>query len=138
RQARRYTFDINLQPGEIRVRRDAVIAWSGDTGIGVPHFHFELRDGDVARNPQTAGFAVQDRFAPVISEVSVVPLEAHSTVDCRNQSAVLRPGVPARLAGRVAFEVRAADTAAPGEYRQAPYRYELQVDGRMLYRLVQE
>jgi hypothetical protein len=135
---RRYTFDLNLTAGEIRVQRDMVVAWSGDTGIGVPHFHFELRDGDVARNPQTAGFPVRDTVPPVISEVSIVPLDAASTVDGKNASGVLRAGVPARVAGTVAFEVRASDTAAPGEYRQAPYRYELQVDGHMLYRLVQE
>ncbi|MEO8677381.1 MAG: M23 family metallopeptidase, partial [Casimicrobiaceae bacterium] len=74
RRGQRYTFDVNLPPGEMRVQRNTVIAWSGDTGIGVPHFHFELRDGDVARNPQTAGFPVHDTMAPAISEVSVVPL----------------------------------------------------------------
>lgn len=137
-RGRRYTFDVNLPPGEIRVQRDAVIAWSGDTGIGVPHFHFELRDGDVARNPQTAGFPVRDTMSPAIGEVSVVPLDAASTIDGKNSAAILRSGVPLRVAGTLAFEVRAADTAAPGEYRQAPYRYELQVDGHMLFRLLHE
>src|SRR5262245_55432769 len=64
RRLGRYTFDLALHPGEMRVARDAVVAWSGQTGVGVPHLHFELRDGDVARNPQTAGFAVADRVAP--------------------------------------------------------------------------
>jgi hypothetical protein len=139
RRLGRYTFDLNLQPGEIRVARGAVVAWSGQTGVGVPHLHFELRDGDVARNPQTAGFAVADRIAPTITEVRIVPLDpashAGGGLEPRTLSAQSAPLV---VAGRLGFTVRATDRAAPDAHRQAPYRLELRVDGRMLYRIVHE
>jgi hypothetical protein len=138
----RYTFDINLEPGAIRVRRGQVVAWSGDTGIGSPHLHFEVRDGDVARNPQTAGFAVRDVRPPVIREVEILPLDARTEVEGRCEPEVLRIGeapLPrVRAAGRVGFAVRAIDRASPGSSEQSPYRYEVRVDGRPLYRAVHE
>lgn len=144
RKRRRYTFDVYLQPNEIRVRRGDVIAWSGDTGVGFPHLHFEMRDGDVARNPQTAGFPVTDRVAPVIRDVSILPQDALSHVEGEVATYVIAAAdahagaEPVRAAGRLGFAVRAVDLAAKGPYRQAPYRYEVRVDGELLYQATHE
>ena len=139
-----YTFDISLPPGQMRVERGQVVAWSGQTGVGVPHLHFEVRDGDVAQNPQQAGFAVPDTLPPVIEDVEVLPLDAGSHVDgARDRRVVRLTGAPAAeralpVAGRLGFAVRAWDAAVAGPWRQAPYRYELRVDGRSLFRAVLE
>jgi hypothetical protein len=136
---RRYSFDITLPPGELRVRRGQVIAWSGQTGVGVPHLHFELRDGDVARNPQTAGYAVRDTMRPVIAEVVAMPMDVRSHVGGALQARPLRAGARAvPIAGRIGLGVRAWDHATSREHRQGPYRYELRVDGKTLFRLVNE
>jgi hypothetical protein len=135
----RYTFDIQVPPGEMRVLRGAVIAWSGDTGIGVPHLHFEMRDGDLAQNPQSLGFKVPDTIAPVIGGVYATPMDATSHVagelDTRELAA---GGAPLVVGGRVGFSVKAWDHAASREHRQAPYRYELRVDGKVLFQLLHE
>jgi hypothetical protein len=139
RRLGRYTFDLSIPAGEMRVRTGEIVAWSGQTGVGVPHLHFELRDGDVARNPQTAGFAVRDRIAPTLSEVRVVPLDAASHVQGGTEGRILAAGgAPLAVAGRLGFTVRASDRAAADGHRQAPYRMELRVDGQVLYRVVQE
>ncbi|MFQ5598964.1 MAG: M23 family metallopeptidase [Candidatus Krumholzibacteriia bacterium] len=144
RRRKRYTFDVYLPADEIRVRRGEVIAWSGDTGIGFPHLHFEMRDGDVARNPQTAGFAVPDVVPPVIRDVAVMPLDPDSHVEGGPETHVIRVGgaqslaQPVRVAGRLGFAVRALDRAASGPHRQVPYRYEVRVNGRTMYRAVHE
>lgn len=134
---RRYSFDVHLPPGEIRVRKGDVVAWSGDTGVGVPHLHFEVRDGDVARNPQTAGFGVRDDVPPVLEEVSIEPWDAASHVEGATVRRRLG-AAPLRAGGRLAFSIRAWDAAARGSHRQAPYRAELRVDGQTLYRAVYE
>jgi len=139
RRLGKYTFDLALAPGELRVAAGEVIAWSGDTGIGVPHLHFELRDGDVARNPQTAGFQVADTVAPVIGEVRVLPLGPDARIDGGSEGRVLSASGPVvRLEGALGFEVRAWDQAAVGEHRQAPYRLTLRVDGALLFQLQHE
>jgi hypothetical protein len=137
--SQRYTFDLELPAGELRVRRGEVIAWSGQTGVGVPHLHFELREGDVARNPQTAGFAVADLVAPVIEDVSVHPLDAGSHVEGESiPRRVPAGGMPLRAGGRLGFSVRAWDAAARDGHRQGPYRLELRVDDHVLYRSTAE
>jgi len=135
----RYTFDLNLPPAQLRVRRGEVVAWSGQTGVGVPHLHFELRDGDVARNPQTAGFAVADAVAPTIEDVTVHPLDAGSHVEGESvPKRIPASGAPLRAGGRLAFSVRTWDAAAPDGHRQGPYRLELRVDDAVLYRSTAE
>lgn len=136
----RYSFDLNVPPAQLRVRRGDIVAWSGQTGVGVPHLHFELRDGDVARNPQTAGFAVADAIAPTIEDVRIHPLDGGSHVEGETAPKQVPPasGAPLRAGGRLAFSVRAWDTAARDGHRQGPYRLELRVDGNVLYRSVAE
>jgi murein DD-endopeptidase MepM/ murein hydrolase activator NlpD len=141
---RAYTFDVDLPAGELRVARGQLLAWSGQTGVGVPHLHFEMRDGDVARNPQTAGFAVPDALPPTIEDVTVLPMDSSARV----QGSLAPTVVPwktgrgtspvVHVEGRVGFSVRAWDAAVAGPWRQAPYRYDLRVDGKTLFRAVHE
>src|SRR5678815_5782985 len=49
-----------------------------------------------------------------------------------------REGTPLVAGGQLGFSVRAWDHATSREYRQAPYRLELRIDGKTVYRLVQE
>jgi murein DD-endopeptidase MepM/ murein hydrolase activator NlpD len=42
----KYGVDLNLNPGEIKVERGEVIAYTGATGVGGPHLHFEVHDKD--------------------------------------------------------------------------------------------
>ena len=137
----RYTFDIELPAGSMRVLRGAVIGWSGQSGVGYPHLHFEMRDGDVARNPQTAGFAVPDTIPPSVAEFVAMPMDPESHVAGGLEPVPLPANVaaaPLVLSGRIGFGVRAWDHATSRQYRQGPYRYELRVDGEVLYRMTSE
>ena len=140
----RYSFDLYLEPREIPVQRGQVIAWSGETGVGYPHLHFETRHGDAPFNPQTGGFAVPDAVTPTIHDVSILALDARSHVDGESKRRTLRVANAATLtepvvaAGRLGFAVRSVDRAGPGPYRQAPFRYEVRIDGRTLYRAQHE
>jgi murein DD-endopeptidase MepM/ murein hydrolase activator NlpD len=121
-----FSFDVYLQRDELRVRRGDVIAWSGASGIGHPHLHFEVREGDVARNPQTAGFAVRDKLAPTILDIAILPLSVSSHVEGGDTPHVIPAArataqrAPVRVAGELGFAVQAYDKAADGSYRQAP------------------
>lgn len=83
-QDRRETYSVNLyfRPDQIPVKKGDVVGFSGSTGIGVPHLHFELRDGDHRPlNPLTHGFDIKDTTPPTISAIGVVPLNAQSLVN---------------------------------------------------------
>lgn len=46
RQENKYRVNLKLSPGDIRVGRGEVIAYTGASGVGGPHLHFEIRDKD--------------------------------------------------------------------------------------------
>jgi len=68
---KRYFVDFELPKDSVRVSRGEHIAFSGESGAGAPHLHFEKRTGDnIPVNPLKSGFPVVDKFAPVITGVT--------------------------------------------------------------------
>src|SRR5439155_20187677 len=59
-----YEQDLTPPPGRFRVSAGRRIAWSGESGVGPPHLHMEVRIGDMAMNPLRAGLALPDPPRP--------------------------------------------------------------------------
>ena len=51
---------------EMKFARGATLAWTGKTGVGPAHLHFEIREGAVQTDP-LANYPPHDRDKPVIS-----------------------------------------------------------------------
>ena len=74
---------INGAPTKPRfeVNRGERIAFSGSSGIGPPHLHFEIRNPEErALNALEYGIAVKDQVPPTIRSLMVLPLSARSRV----------------------------------------------------------
>ncbi|HAC15479.1 MAG TPA: hypothetical protein DCE78_05975 [Bacteroidetes bacterium] len=83
-QTYRANFDQNLESYDIRYKKGDLIAFSGDTGIGPPHLHFELRTpSNNPFNPLLAGVRVPDKVPPRITGISVEPISFDATVNGR-------------------------------------------------------
>ncbi len=68
----RHDVDILVEASELRFRKGQKIAYTGSTGIGPPHLHFELRSPDnVPYNPLYARFNLSDRIAPQLHALLV-------------------------------------------------------------------
>ncbi len=73
--------DVYLSP-PVSVKRGDVVAYSGQLGIGAPHLHFEVRQGDDACDPFGEGLELPGGMeAPVISGVAFLPRDASGEVD---------------------------------------------------------
>ena len=98
RVRRDYAFEIDLDLGyaenaaslgqlkpqapQFPVNRGQRIAYSGSSGIGPPHLHFELRDpAEKALNALEYGIDVKDQVAPTIRSMMVLPLSSQSRVN---------------------------------------------------------
>jgi hypothetical protein len=146
-QDRRGAYSVNLflPPGTIPVRRGDPVAFSGSTGSGYPHLHFEIRDKrQRPLNPLVNGFPVKDTTDPTLVEVAFLPLAPDSRIDGYG-GAAFRPlrwvegkgfvGAPAYLWGRIGVAVKVFDRADASllTNKLAPYRLTMMVDGETIF-----
>jgi len=70
---RKYQFDKTFKPGEIPVSIGELIAYSGQSGFGAPHIHFERRDpSNQPLNPLTNGFPIPDSYPPQFARLELI------------------------------------------------------------------
>ena len=70
---KRYYLDRYFPPDSLPVTAGESIAFSGQTGYGAPHIHFEKRTPDnKPLNPLTNGFALKDNVPPIFREMQMV------------------------------------------------------------------
>ncbi|MFH1686944.1 MAG: M23 family metallopeptidase [bacterium] len=67
----RYYQDLYLKDDEIRVKQGDFLAYSGQSGAGGPHLHFEERSGsgNVPLNPLTHGLILADNVRPSLTRI---------------------------------------------------------------------
>ncbi len=82
----RYPGDIFIS---VRVRKGQSIGYSGETGYGPPHLHFELRRGEAEPINPLSIFKQKDRSAPVIKRLIIRPLGPDSLAEGRHNDLVI-------------------------------------------------
>ncbi len=135
----RYRVDLYPERGRFPVTRGQVIGRSGSSGAGGAHFHFELREGDIAVNPLLHGFAAADASAPLLQTLVLTPLDGTARINGssrkmriplrKNQSGELAAIQDVTISGRVGVGVRGFDLDGDVGNRLGIYRTELFVDG---------
>ncbi|HEX9657027.1 MAG TPA: M23 family metallopeptidase [Bacteroidota bacterium] len=140
----RYPVTIACSPDEYPVRKGDVIGYSGETGAGSPHLHFEIRDpNNNFVNPLLGeNVLVKDQIPPTIYKLGVVPLDAASAVDGDWGSRTYKPKTlsakkfklsqPIHITGRVGFAVSARDRSAEF-WMRGVYRHRLFIDDSLLF-----
>ena len=142
----KFSVEMKFQPGEYPVRKGDVVAYSGESGTGDAHLHFEIRDENF--NPvNPLLFPNIRRFTdtepPIIRRLAITPMDEHSFVDyefspkvyrahARSRSSYTVPEV-IRATGSLGFSVDAADRVNNTRYRSSVYEFEFQVDGTTIF-----
>jgi len=144
KRGRRWAGDITVSPPRA-VQRGETIAWSGESGAGLPHLHFEVRRGmGQPIDPFAAGLAPpRDPEPPFAESLVIEPAAGGSTIDGHAHAvriplrrhgddwvADARPSVagPFRLLLRAYDTVGAKNRAGLGGLRT-------RVDGQTIYEL---
>ena len=142
-QSEQYTVDLYFPGHRHRVKSGEIIGYSGDTGIGVPHLHFEIRDSaNRPIDPIKAGLRITDTIDPTLLAIAFIPLDADARAEGRTQPLILplaRYGklwttreVPV-LSGRIGVALAAWDRAQYSRYRLGLKEMELAVDGTRVF-----
>ena len=140
----RYSIEKQFPPGALPVKKDEVIAYTGQSGIGVPHLHFELRNArNQPTNPLRMGFKLDDEMPPTIVALAVKPLESGSMVNGDFRPQILPPifrggrrqeiEQPIAIAGKVGMAISAYDGADGVNNRYSVYSLKLFVDNQLQF-----
>ncbi len=143
----RKNFRVDFNRSVIPVKKGNVIGYSGESGIGLEHFHFEVRksDGEPV-NPLISGINIADKNPPMITAVSLVPMNLSSRVDGsahgkripvvatgKNSCTIKTKSAPL-LSGTIGFTINAYDRIGI-KNRVAPYGFDCYADNRLLYQI---
>lgn len=119
----------------VLVAKGEVIAWSGESGAGKPHLHFELRDqDDHPRNPVLFGvMSVRDAVPPKILNVIVEPADVSSSIDGSGWPAEIVGSTPSVVLvnGRARILLSGYDEDGADGGRFGLTRVELHIDSRL-------
>jgi hypothetical protein len=140
-----YQIDLLLNPSRLLIKQGDVIAYTGDTGFGPPHLHFELRDS--AFNPINPllgnAFAVDDRIRPTIRRVMIQPLSHFSTVDGQKEARyfsrfprynrTVKIPQQIKIHGQIGIGIDATDKTDGTWSKNGIHRIELHLDDSLCY-----
>jgi hypothetical protein len=135
-----YAVDIYNEPYAVTFRKGETIAYSGGSGWGPPHLHFELRSGmynHLKISPFPDYIECTDLRAPVIHAVRVVPVGHGSSVNGDFIATALDDvASPDTLfiSGDFGVMVSASDYTGCGRLT-SPVIYEARVDEKVVWRL---
>jgi peptidase M23-like protein len=137
----RYTGDVFIDP-PIKIQQGTVVAYSGETGAGLPHLHVELRrEENIPINPLSNGFQDDtDPVPPAFQAIYLYPANAASSIDgeLETQAIEFQENAGTYVADRVPIvhgdffvSVSVYDSALR-PYRRAPERMQLSIDGKLI------
>ncbi|KAA3612585.1 MAG: hypothetical protein DWQ05_18200 [Calditrichaeota bacterium] len=136
----RYRVDRYLSATAFPVKKGDFLGYSGETGIGVPHLHFELRDSkNRPFNPFLRGYKIKDVRAPTVRKIAFIPLKFGTRIndDFVTHIASLKKikkghfelTEPVSFDGEVGVGIRAFDKSGTVTNAFGVYKLSLYIDG---------
>ena len=142
----KFSIEMKFQPADFPVRKGDVIAYSGESGSGNAHLHFEIRDENFnpvnpLLFPNIRHFT--DTEPPVFQRLAITPMDEQSFVDyefapkiyrarARNKTNFAIAEV-IRATGALGFSVDAVDRINNTHYRSSVYTFDFQIDGTTIF-----
>ena len=141
-----YEADFNLTATQVPVKKDEVVAISGNAGASAgPHVHFEIRDAKTEEtiNPQLFGLTIPDKVPPTITSIGIyhlnnkpfsekTPKEFLGVTGAAGNYHLVKPQT-LELSGNIGFGINATDMNSTSFNHNGIYSIELKLDGKTVY-----
>jgi hypothetical protein len=142
-RTKQFRCEMFFQPDELPFKSGEIVAYTGDSGVGSPHLHFEIRDGEGYCNPFLYGFTVADSLAPIPEKIAFFPLDGNSEINDGFHPQIWRPTpdganryrvqpAPA-LFGRIGLGISAYDRINDSSNQLGLYALDLFLDDSLTF-----
>jgi hypothetical protein len=134
-----YSVQLFPQKNQFPIRKGQIVAYTGESGVGPPHLHFEIRNSkEEPLNPLDEGINVKDSIKPTISQIAISPLNANSTVDGIPLPKIYTPQAKATepqftVSGQIGLAVKTFDRADGADNLFNVYRASLFINDSLWY-----
>lgn len=139
-----YQTDVFPQPDQFPVKKNDVIAYTGNTGTRYPHLHFEIRSEDnEPMNPLSLGLEIEDTVAPTPQQIVITPLSGNSQVNgtpymriptLRRQSGNTYRTDRVTVSGEFGLEIQAFDGVSSVYNKYSIYAAQVSWQDSVLFR----
>jgi murein DD-endopeptidase MepM/ murein hydrolase activator NlpD len=143
--ARNNTLDTFPRRSKFPVKKGDLLGYTGDTGIGVPHLHFEMRDPkNFPINPwQFYKNEIADGLAPFCNSLAVIPMSVSTLINFKPDTLILnlQPrqkitiSEPIFLTGKAYIAIKSFDQANGADNLFSFYEAKLFINNSLQYQV---
>ncbi len=145
RKQQKYSVEKYFTKNQIGVKKGEVVAFSGRTGIGAPHLHFEIRESNNHPiNPLLKYPFFKDSVRPKLTGFAVIPFGKDSQVDgeplpktflvYNERKTIATLDRPIQVWGNFGLAVTGFDRSARIHNKCSFYRLTLLMDGNPVFK----
>ncbi|MFC2088833.1 M23 family metallopeptidase [Calditrichota bacterium] len=139
-------YRLSWYPKNWSVKKGEIIGYTGSTGTGTPHLHFEIRNSkEQPLNPLAFYSKVKDNTCPRLQKIALVPLSYDGTVNNSFlpqifnlkyiKDAVYVITSPLRVSGRVGLALKGYDLADDVYNKLAFYQTTMSVESDEVFQI---
>jgi hypothetical protein len=140
----KYALEKYFDKDSLRIQKGELIGFTGSSGTGVPHLHFEVRDHENRPfNPLYLGYYIKDTTPPTLLKLAVTPLSYRSHVNGDFQPKIFlieqeKDGkylLNEKITGwgKLGLSINTFDIADGARNKLAVYETRLFIDDRLVY-----
>jgi peptidase M23-like protein len=140
-------YSLNWYPKNMPVKKGDIIGYTGSTGIGVPHLHFEIRNPkEQPLNPLQFYPQVKDEIRPRLQKIAILPQDANSFVNKSYLPQVfdltyIKDGIyvikdPIKANGNLGLAIKGYDQADGVHNKFAFYQTTLELEGNEVFQII--
>ncbi|MBL8027168.1 MAG: M23 family metallopeptidase [Fibrobacteres bacterium] len=145
-----FSQQLYLKPSEITFKAGDTLCYTGESGAGAPHLHYEYRNANQQTiNPFVKGLrGVKDTKSPIIYSISLHPMDTSSRVDgkyardvyplTRDKGDTFTTSFVPDVWGRVGVGIREIDKADAAANRFNARTLRLYVDEELYHETVRD